>query len=264
MRVFVSWSGQKSRDVAEIFREWLPSVLHSVKPFVSARDIRVGTRWQTEIAGELDNTDFGLICVTKENLAAEWLNFEAGALAKSVDSSRVVPVAVDLAPAEIPNPLAQFQAVRLVREDISDLLVSMNESCSDPIPDGTVLKALDKWWPDLENELAEVRDRDYGQSAGRQHPPRSDRELLEEVLDSVRTFGRFPEPIAPRRSLDTEQIYDLVRMQLIEDGIHDWSIPVAGQQRLLDIPSPPSRKMRDLAHRIKDEFGIEITFPNRD
>jgi hypothetical protein len=66
MKVFISWSGRKSRDAAELFRDWLPSVLQDVRPFVSSRDIRAGMRWQAEIAGELDDTDFGLICVTQE------------------------------------------------------------------------------------------------------------------------------------------------------------------------------------------------------
>ncbi|HSC20372.1 MAG TPA: TIR domain-containing protein [Solirubrobacterales bacterium] len=67
MKVFISWSGQKSRDVAQLFHDWLPLVLHMVEPFVSSKDIRAGTRWQAEVASELDDTDFGLICVSRHN-----------------------------------------------------------------------------------------------------------------------------------------------------------------------------------------------------
>ena len=71
MKLFISWSGDKSRDVAHALRDWLPQVLHTIDPFVSSKDIRAGTRWQAEIAGELNDTDFGLICVTQENQGAE-------------------------------------------------------------------------------------------------------------------------------------------------------------------------------------------------
>jgi hypothetical protein len=106
VKVFISWSGQKSREVAVALRDWLPLVINSVEPFVSSEDINAGTRWQGEIAGALQTTNFGLVCVTRENHGAPWLNFEAGALAKAVDSSRVVPLAIDLKPSDIENPSA--------------------------------------------------------------------------------------------------------------------------------------------------------------
>lgn len=39
MKVFISWSGNKSHKVAMIFREWLPSVIQSLEPYVSSEDI---------------------------------------------------------------------------------------------------------------------------------------------------------------------------------------------------------------------------------
>ena len=42
MKVFISWSGNKSHKVAMIFREWLPSVIQSLEPYVSSEDIDKG------------------------------------------------------------------------------------------------------------------------------------------------------------------------------------------------------------------------------
>lgn len=42
MRVFVSWSGERSREVAKAFRDWLPLVLHYAEPWVSDADIEAG------------------------------------------------------------------------------------------------------------------------------------------------------------------------------------------------------------------------------
>jgi hypothetical protein len=81
-------------------RAWLPGVINDVNPFMSD-EIEPGARWQQEISTELESTDFGIIFVTAANQHRPWLNFEAGALAKAVDISRVVPLAIDLRPAEI-------------------------------------------------------------------------------------------------------------------------------------------------------------------
>jgi hypothetical protein len=60
MKVFISWSGEKSREVALALREWLPDVINRVEHFVSSKDIDPGRRWQSEVAGELASTSYGI------------------------------------------------------------------------------------------------------------------------------------------------------------------------------------------------------------
>ena len=40
MKVFISWSGEKSKKIAEVFRDWLPQVIQAIEPFVSFEDIK--------------------------------------------------------------------------------------------------------------------------------------------------------------------------------------------------------------------------------
>ena len=82
MKIVISWSGERSKAIAEIFRLWLPCCLQYIEPWMSDSDIPKGKRWALELAGQLAGANFGLVCLTPENLYSPWVNFEAGALSK--------------------------------------------------------------------------------------------------------------------------------------------------------------------------------------
>jgi hypothetical protein len=113
VKVFLSWSGERSKAMAVGLREWLPLVLHYVEPWMSELDISAGGRWAVEVGRELEASNFGLICLTVENLSASWISFEAGALSKTVEKSSVVPYLLDVDFANVDGPLAQFQAKKV-------------------------------------------------------------------------------------------------------------------------------------------------------
>src|SRR5215470_277883 len=92
MRVFISWSGSRSRALAEVMRGWFPSVLQAVRPYFSPDDVAKGSRWSSEIAKEQEASRVGVLVITPENQEAPWLLFEAGALAKNLERSKVCPV----------------------------------------------------------------------------------------------------------------------------------------------------------------------------
>lgn len=184
MRVFLSWSGEKSRAVAEALRDWLPSVVNEIEPFISAKDVAAGARWQSEIASQLESTQFGIVCVTGQNQGEAWLNFEAGAIAKTLGSARVVPLLIDLTPTDLTLPLAQFQAQPRSRDGIAAILQSINRQCEKPLDDERLLVACDVWWPRLAEQFDDIDTRSPGVSSSR-----TDRDLLEEVLASVRPLA---------------------------------------------------------------------------
>jgi TIR domain len=106
MRVFISWSGAASRMVALGLHNWLPLVIQSVQAFMSEEDTDKGTRWFGEVSEQLAKTDFGIVCLTPENVKAPWVHFEAGALSKSLGRSRVAPFLIGIAPSALDGPLA--------------------------------------------------------------------------------------------------------------------------------------------------------------
>jgi hypothetical protein len=95
MKVFISWSGPKSQAVAIALRDWIPLLFQAVEPWVSSADIQAGSRWTTELPKNLENSNFGILCMTKDNLTAPWLVFEAGALFRSLPLGQVVPFLLD-------------------------------------------------------------------------------------------------------------------------------------------------------------------------
>lgn len=181
MQVFISWSGDRSRMVADAIRTWLPRVLQSIKPWMSETDISAGSRWLAEVSGVLDGSSIGIIVITPENLSSPWLHFEAGALSKALDESRVCPVAFELTPGQIVGPLSQFQAVSADKSGILRVLVALNKSLGDKaLPDAELQEIYEVWWPKLEEKLRVVPP------SPTPHKAREVHDQLEELLQITR------------------------------------------------------------------------------
>lgn len=190
MVTFLSWSGERSKIVAECLRGWLPHVINALEPWMSAEDVETGSRWSVEIGNKLDETDFGIICLTGENTSAPWILFESGALSKAVERSRVCPYLFGLKPRDIKGPLVQFQSTAADKPGTFKLLKSLNEAVEKgKLTSPSLEEAFEVWWPKLEEKLARVP----GPNA-KLPPQRSDREVLDEILELARQNARQPSP----------------------------------------------------------------------
>lgn len=200
MKVFLSWSGHKSHQVALVLRDWLPSVIQSLTPYVSSEDIDKGARWSTDIAKELEDSTFGILCVTKDNLEAPWLLFEAGALSKMMDKSSVCPFIFDLKRAEVKGPILQFQSTIFDKDDVKKLLLTLNKACGDAgLKEELLSNTFDVWWPNLEESLEAIKG-----EPSEEEKTSTDKnfrnEMLEEILELSRTnqkLLRSPEVLFP-------------------------------------------------------------------
>lgn len=189
MKVFLSWSGDTSHKVALIFRDWFPSVIQSLVPYVSSEDIDKGARWSTDIASELEDSTYGILCVTKENIHAPWLTFEAGALSKTMDKSYVSPFLFGIKRAEVNGPILQFQSTIFDKEDIKKLLCSLNDACNDDqLTQERLDKAFEVWFPTLEqqlNDLLATLEETQKKPAAKAKQDTANK-ILEEILDLSR------------------------------------------------------------------------------
>jgi hypothetical protein len=122
MNIFICWSGPASHKLAEGLRAWLPRVIQATKPFLSSSDISKGERWIAELNFQLESTNYGVLCMTPENLTAPWVLFEVGALSKNTESGRVSALLLDVKEAELGPPLGQFQNTQPTHEDMHKLV----------------------------------------------------------------------------------------------------------------------------------------------
>lgn len=112
MKVFITWSGDQTRDLGLAVKEFLETAFAGhVETFLSDSDVAPGERFLSSINSELDAADLGLLLVTRANQHAPWLLFEAGASAGKTARGSVIPVLIDIERAELDAPLNQFQNV---------------------------------------------------------------------------------------------------------------------------------------------------------
>lgn len=189
MKVFLSWSGDKSKETAELLDSWIRCVLQAVDPWISTKHIGRGALWFTEVADQLQNTTIGIICLTKENLHKPWILFEAGSLARGLTSSRVCTFLVDLQPTDIEPPLSQFNHTLPNKENMRALIDTLNESLKEHrLRDDILDTVFETYWPKFETELDAILVKYANETP--QPVIRTEENILLELLETTRTFDK--------------------------------------------------------------------------
>ena len=57
MKLFIGWSGNRSKIVALGLRDWLPTVIQKVTPWMSEVDIHSGRVWDAELSKQLEESN---------------------------------------------------------------------------------------------------------------------------------------------------------------------------------------------------------------
>ena len=153
MNVFISWSGDRSNKLANALLQFLSGAFPSLKVWMSEQYIQAGERWGEELSRTLERSDFGVLCLTPENLNAPWLLFEAGSLAKSVARSKVVPYRLGLRSDAMLLPLAQFQGVDADENGTWNLVQSLNSGLDSPVGEPQLSSVFKDRWPLLKSQI---------------------------------------------------------------------------------------------------------------
>lgn len=157
MKVFISWSGERSKEIGNLLSGWLQCVLQAIRPWISCKDIDRGSLWFSEITEQLKDVSLGIICLTKENKERPWILFEAGALAKGLNSNRVCTFLIDLQPQDVKDPLAQFNHTLPNKDNLYKLVSTLNNSLGPEKLDPSVLeKVFETYWPQFNKKFNEI------------------------------------------------------------------------------------------------------------
>jgi hypothetical protein len=190
LKIFISWSGNESQFVASRLRTLLKRICAGAEPWTSKDDLSAGALWPSVLMEQLQSTHFGIICVNRNNLNSAWLHFEAGALAKSMDSSAVFPYLIDVPPSALSGPLTLFQGVSANKSGTFNLVSALNRILNDKQEasqaDEDLQALFDLLWPAYERELMESLKVPI--DAG---PERSNTEILGELLTTTREHSRL-------------------------------------------------------------------------
>jgi hypothetical protein len=209
MRVFISWSGTRSQEVAEELKTWIKKVIQSAEPWVST-DMQSGVKWMADLSDSLDEISIGIICVTPGNVRSPWLNFEAGALSKHLgEQGRVIPYLLDFRSlSDLKQPLAQFNACLADEGGTWQLIKTLNAHAEFRQSEQALRETFEWAWAQLGPRLQRIKDSNKTGAGAR----RSTDDKVDETLELVRKLIRAqqdadpaeadpesPPPDAPRR-----------------------------------------------------------------
>jgi len=210
MKVFISWSGKESHVVASVLRDKLPIIINAIKPFVSSEDISKGSPWFQNIASELEDSAFGIVCLTRKNIQNQWILFEAGALAGKLTKKRVAPLLLDLKAGEVEPPLGQLQSTALEREDFLKLVLTLNAELPKEraLAEGTLKDSFEMWWKPFFEKIQEKLK--ALPSTPPPRPERTEKEILYEILSLTRSIASNQPKDPVMNDNDTEALRSLL------------------------------------------------------
>lgn len=209
--IFISWSGEASLRIAECLRATLPFIFR-VEPWLSSRDIPPGRPWLQELMGQLESIDVGVLVITPENIDSPWMQFEAGALCKNFDHSRVFPYLVGLECDQIRGPFGHFQAIQADQDGTATLVESIRGQCvPDELP-GTVIERFNAFWPRISNAIKDVTNEVMVTQDGQSTAPAEYQRKIDRLEERLSSLTALVKDVA--QSLDSERVNDSVD----EDG----------------------------------------------
>ncbi len=226
MKVFVSWSGDLSRKIAELLKKWIPCMIQSVEVFFSPEDIEKGDNWDRAISTQLSECKYGIICLTSENTNAPWVNFEAGAIAKTLDS-KVAALMIDIKPSDLRGPLSRYQATKFEKGDFYQLILAINNTLEVSLEDKILENAFDAMWPALEIEINHILNQ-FAQKNTKQKKgmnlEQPENAPIEEILQLLRKQNSVlssPENLLPIDYMERiqSQIFERRQALYVEDDM---------------------------------------------
>lgn len=248
-KIFISWSGSNSKEIAKALKRILEGSVfanNDFECFVSDLDIVSGADWWEKIKKELRACKLGLICITKENLRAPWIYFEAGAMiARDV---KTIPLLINCSVEALSTtPLSRKQAVDFYdQKKFLQMIVDINKAMNFNLAEAQLNMLGKEAYIELKKELEPVLSR------LRDMRVFNDKYVYPRDVTYVKRNTIYVS--APMSSINAHEYDDLrncmisIKDQLIRMGFNDVHCP------MIDIDNPDHFDGK--AKAIKDNFPL--------
>ncbi|EOY5729804.1 toll-Interleukin receptor [Enterobacter bugandensis] len=249
MKVFISWSGQRSKVVAEIFSDWLKCVIQASQPWISTRDIDRGAIWFSEINDKLKDVSVGVVFLTQENKNKPWILFETGALAKGLTTNRVCTFLIDLKPEDLQDPLAQFNHTAPNENSVWELTRTINTCLVEKALDERILKQVfNTYWPQFEQSF-ETALNDF--PPDEVIPPRSEQDILSEILNNTRVLTQRVRALENSKN-ETSEI--IIENNYITKKRTSWAL----QKKVSDMVKSGKYTEEEIVSSLEERFAVPV------
>jgi hypothetical protein len=188
--VFISWSLPLAGQVAVIIRDWLKRLITDCHPWASNKDIEKGKFWHSKLISSLDMSTVGIVIVTPVNVDRPWLNFEAGALARTIEplDGVVMPLLINIGNAAIQHsPLDKLQVTQFEKGDFFGLVDAIHSRVRSKDSPEILREEYEDKWPKLKQAVdAAIEAAEKEDPANAQPEPPPVNEALEDVVVAMR------------------------------------------------------------------------------
>jgi hypothetical protein len=153
--IFISQSTGKSRDIAEVVAVWLREDMQLGNPWIASSNIEGGENSREAINKALQEARIGIIFLTTDNVANQWIFYEIGfLLARGIT---IFPYVIDLERlSDLPAPINHLQGKRVNKNGTKDLVIAINKALGSPISVEVLLKKFNSKWKKLDTSLKPI------------------------------------------------------------------------------------------------------------
>lgn len=210
MDVFISWSGDESKQVALALKSAIEEFFsdNGIEVFVSESDIGAGKRWFQVIGCELRACKVGILCLTSFNTDAPWLCFEAGALAMSTDERSTIPLLLKPAQISERSPFSSLNYVQWSFDGFCKVLKAIADACSVKMGIKRIKRLSRALYDDVDKVVEEMANRTRSQV------PFNKRLVYPKTVGVILRSSVFL--CGPMASLGSEDAYKTTRNLMME------------------------------------------------
>jgi hypothetical protein len=203
INLLLSWSGDSSKEIAEVFNTWLRVYSTELDIFFSPDKIEAGMRWNDELSQKLQDCDIGIFIYTRQNLDSLWMAFEAGALSKKIKTGKVIPLIFGEPELKLKPPISQFQAKRFSEKGVLETLESINSCLVSRKSKDDLNDFMKVAWQQLDSDINSVLNKYMESNIS---PTVDNSEILNNLYSLIRTSPVYNPDFANNISELLEQV----------------------------------------------------------